>query len=249
MAANNELVKRTEDYVIRAFKGKEGNLSIAHDFKHVDRVRNWALVIAREENYPETTIVEVTALLHDIGLTSIVDGNEKEVHVILPPHGPPGADIAMEFLKTNSNLRPDEIEWITYVIRHHSVPPLVAEECLASLGKKRKLMEIIRDADNLDALGAVGLMRAFTSKYFLPEYNPENIKGENWDLSPAEFVKKFGFKPENGLAPVHSIIDQINQQIGYYHNLHTRSAKKLGVPLVEYMKSFVIRLENEIRLS
>ena len=41
-------------------------------------------------------------------------------------------------------------------------------------------------------------------------------------------------------------MDQINQQIRYYDNLHTVTAKNLGHPLVKYMKDFVMQLEREI---
>ena len=85
----------------------------------------------------------------------------------------------------------------------------------------------------MDALGAIGLMRAFTSKYFLPDYIPTNVKGNNWGLT-AKF------------QPVNNIMDQINQQIRYYDNLHTVTAKNLGHPLVKYMKDFVMQLEREI---
>ena len=135
------------------------------------------------------------------------------------------------------------------LIRHHSSPPLIIEVRLAELGEKGKLMEIIRDADLMDALGAIGLMRALTSKAFLPEYDPENIKGEGWNLSPAEFIQKFGFDSKRGLAPVNTIIDQINQQIRSIENLHTTTAKRLGAPLIEFMKQFVKKLDSEITHS
>ena len=101
---------------------------------------------------------------------------------------------------------------------------------------------IIRDADALDALGSVGIMRAFTSKYFLPEYDPNNIRGETWGLSSEEFRESFG----EGLGVVKYIIDQINQQIRYYDNLHTRTARQIAKPFVKFMKDFVLQLELEI---
>lgn len=41
-------------------------------------------------------------------------------------------------------------------------------------------------------------------------------------------------------------MDQINQHIRSYNNLHTITAKNLGQPLVKYMKDFVIQLERDI---
>jgi HD superfamily phosphodiesterase len=242
-----DLISKIEKYVEEATSKQDPILITAHDFKHVDRVRNWALMVAEGEGFNEPEIVEITALLHDIGLAKVDSGNEKTGFINLPPHGPLGAEIAEKYLTENTDLTEEVIGLITDAIRHHSSPPLVAEEHLAALGKKGTLLEIIRDADNLDALGTVGLMRAFTSKHFLPEYNPQNIKGDGWDLSSEDFRKKFGFDSKEGLAPVKTIIDQVNQQIRYFdENLHTYTAKKLARPLVRFMKDFVIQLENEI---
>lgn len=206
---------------------QEGTMTIAHDFKHIDRVRNWALVIADAERFPNLEIVEVTALLHDIGLSHLNEGDERK------EHGPLGAEIAKTYLRANSSLSAEQIDQIADAVYYHSLHPEAVLEHLQALGEKGKLLEIVRDADNMDALGAIGLMRAFTSKYFLPDYIPASIKGNNWGLT-------------SGFQPVNNIMDQINQQLRYYDNLHTITAKNLGQPLVEYMKDFVMQLEYEI---
>lgn len=229
----SDLVSRTEDFVKQSLSKQQGSVMIAHDFKHVDRVRKLALIIANGEGFPELEIVELTALLHDIGLGQINNGDEKKGHVVIPPHGPLGAEIATRFLRDYSDLSIENIEWIADAIRHHSDSPLTIAEHLRTLGDKGTLTEIIRDADATDAMGAVGIMRTFTSKYFLPEYNPMNVKGDNWGLV-------------SGFHPVNNIIDQINQQTRYYNNLHTRTAKLLAKPLVGFMKEFVLQLEREI---
>lgn len=236
----NDLILRTEEYVRETIAPREGILMIAHDFKHVDRVKNWALVIAEGEGFTNLEIVEVTALLHDIGLAGMKEGEQRK------GHGPLGAEMAVKYLRDNSSLATEDIAWVADVIRYQSSSPSTVEEHLQLLGDKGKLLEIIRDADTMDAIGAVGLMRAFSSKYFLPEYDPDNIKGDAWALSSVEFQKRFGIEPKEGLAPVNTIIDQINQQIRHYDNLHTRTARNLATPLVHFMKSFVLQLEHEI---
>ena len=249
MTATDDLIRKIEKYVIKSFNGIDASLSTAHDFKHVDRVRNWALIIAQGEGAAEIDLVEITALLHDIGLAFVNDGEVKNGYIKLPPHGPLGADVTTKYLKDNSNLSMEMIQQIADAIRHHSDPPLIAEEHLLELGGKRKLLEIIRDSDTMDALGAIGIMRALTSKSFLPEYNPETIKGDAWNLSTTEFISKFGFDSKSGLPPVNTIVDQINQQIRYKENLHTETAKKYALPLVEYMKQFITKIDNEITHS
>ncbi len=245
-----DIISKIEKYVEEATSKQDPILITAHDFKHVDRVRNWALIVAEGEGFNEPEIVEITALLHNIGLAHANSGNLKTGFVNLPPHGSLGAEIAGKYLGGNTDLAEEVIWLITNAIRHHSSPPMVVEEHLATLGEKGTLLKILRDADILDALGALGLMRAFTSKHFLPEYDLQNIKGEGWDLLSEDFRNKFGFYSKEGLAPVKTIIDQVNQQIRYFdENLHTFTAKKLAKPLVRFMKDFVVQLESEIEHS
>jgi uncharacterized protein len=245
MGHGHNLVTRTEQYVRETMSLIDSTLTIAHDFKHVDRVRNLALTIARGERYPHLEILEVTALLHDIGLVQVSDGKDQKDRSTLPPHGPVGAEIAAKFLRDNS-LWAEDIDLIADAIRHHSDPPLVMAEHLKTAGERGKLMAILTDADMTDALGAVGIMRAFTSKYFLPEYDPANIKGIAWSLSDEEYRARFAVHPGQAVVPVNYIIDQINQQIRYYDGLHTDTARKLAAPLVQFMKDFVLQLESEI---
>jgi HD superfamily phosphodiesterase len=237
----NSLTSRTENYVQELMSKQTGNLVIAHDFKHVDRVRNWALLITSKESFPKPELIELTALLHDIGLTKISHASERK------EHGTSGAEMAEVFLRDNSNLSGDDIFLITDAIRYHSLSPLIIAKHLQNLGEKGKLLEIINDADLMDALGAVGIMRAFTSKYSLLAYDTANVKGMAWGLSDDECREKFDGNPSGAIAPINTIIDQINQQIRYYDSLHTMTAKSVGQPLVNFMKDFVIQLEREIK--
>lgn len=241
----NSLVHQIENYVQETFSkaAPDDKLTIAHDYKHVHRVRNWALRIAQGEDYADVLTVELAALLHDIGLPYL-DKNEKR-----NKHGEIGAEIAFKYLMEKSNLTEKQVNNITAAIKYHCVSPSQVEEQLSRLGDNGKLLEILRDADNLDAFGAVGLMREFISHYYLPDYNPSNIKGDAWALSPVEFRHKFGISPKEGHAPVNYNIDQINQQISYYDNLHTGTAKRLALPLVDFMKNFVLQIEQEINFD
>jgi len=236
---DTDLISRTETYVKEAMVDKQGPLLIAHDFKHVDRVRNWSLCIAKGEGFSDLQVVQVAALLHDIGLSYIHEENERG------KHGQVGAKIADRFLNESSALPQEQIERITLAIRYHNSRPSLVVDLLSSIGERGKLVEIIRDADTMDAIGAVGLMRAFTSKYLLPEYEPDNIKGETWGLSSDGFSERL----EKGLGVGKCIIDQANFQISLYENLRTKTAKQLARPLVEFMKDYVLQLEREIESS
>jgi HD superfamily phosphodiesterase len=198
------------------------DLKIAHDFKHVDRVRYWALQIARDEGDLELDIIEATALLHDIGLAYVEHRNQ---------HASIGAAIAARFLSEHQLFMVQEIEAIADAIRYHS-----------SLSGGGRLGVILRDADTLDLFGAVGLMRAFTSKYAKLEYDPQNVKGETWRITADEVTHRF----TSGIGIGPYIVDQINFQLSCYDNLQTKKAKELAQPLVTFMRDYLVQLEREI---
>lgn len=171
--SKNTLIPNIETYVRKLMESKNGTLTIAHDFRHVERVRNNALMIAETEAFPDGDLVEPAALLHDIGLSQLKDG-ESRMH-----HGPLGAVMAKAFLQENSAFTPEQIDRIAESIHYHSLHPLQVTEHLQSLRGNGKLIEIVRDADALDGLGAIGIARAFMSHYYLPEYLNGNVKGIN----------------------------------------------------------------------
>jgi HD superfamily phosphodiesterase len=218
-----EKIRRIEDHVRHAMSSPLApDLGIAHDFKHVDRVRRWALEIAANEGFEDLKLVEATALLHDIGLAHVKERSQ---------HAQVGAEVSARFLKEKHLFTHQEVKAITDAIRCHSSP-----DGGGMLG------EILRDADKLDALGAMGLMRAFTSKYAKPEYDPRDVKSVTWGLTMKGFEKRFA----EGEGIGDYIIDQVNFQIGFYSDLKTKAAQRIANPLVEFMRAFVIQLESEV---
>lgn len=117
----------------------------AHDFKHVGRVRKMALKIAKKEKY-NLFLVELAALLHDVGRFKGGD------------HAKISASFSEKFLKKFKEINIEERKEIVKAIKVHSDPYV-----------KGKLAQILQDADKLDALGAIGVARCFSSKYNLPD--------------------------------------------------------------------------------
>lgn len=201
------------------------DLRLAHDFKHVDRVRGWAILIARGEGFADMELAEAAALLHDIGLAFVEQRRD---------HAAAGAERAAHFLSDHRLFPAAQISQIAEAIAAHS-----------SLSGGGALGEILRDADMLDLFGAVGIMRAFTSKYALPEYDPQRIRGETWGASAPEFTERFAA----GLGAGPTIIDQINFQISCADNLHTATARAAAQPLLAFMRGYLQQLEGEIMAS
>lgn len=216
-------IRTIEDYVLTMETFKCPDLRIAHGFQHVDRVRRWALYIAREDGYPDLELVEAAALLHDIGLAAVTERRD---------HGRVGADIAMRFLREKAFFDESEVLAIADAIRTHNAPP----------GGGGLLGTILREADTLDALGAVGVMRAFASKYDRPPYVGQQVKGETWGLTIADFEMRFA--EDTGIGP--AIVDQVNMQISLHGNLQLASARRAAAPLVGYMRDFLAQLEREV---
>ena len=184
---------------MEAVAGSE--LEIGHDFKHVDRVRRWALEIAEAEGHADLELVEAAALLHDVGRARV----EQERQ-----HAQAGAEMAAQFLQERGLFPLQDQASIVDAVRNHN-----------ALGDLASLATLIRDADILDMLGAVGVMRAFTSKHALPEYAPRNVKGETWRITAREVDRRFAEGVGIGATIVATIVDQINFQASCADNLRT----------------------------
>lgn len=197
------------------------DLRLAHDFAHADRVRRHALHIARQEGYADLELVEATALLHDIGLASVTERSQ---------HAAAGAEHAAQWLREQRLFNEAQITVIDEAIRAHG-----ATSGGGVLG------DILRDADILDLLGAIGIARAYTSKYDKPIYDSQHVKGETWGMSSADFTQRFEQRVGIGAC----VADQINFQISCYDNLTTPTARQIGQPLVAFMRAFVVQLAGE----
>lgn len=195
----------------------------AHDFKHAERVRQNALIIAQSEGYFHPDRVQAAALLHDVALNQVAKRSE---------HGHVGAQIAERFLTEHRLFSGEAIQEIVHAIRWHDSIKTV----------DGRLLAILRDADMIDMLGAVGLMRAYTSKATLPDYDSFRVQGETSGFSAQDFDRRFA----EGLGTGPTIMDQINFQMSCYDNLNTETARQIAFPLVAFMRTFVDQLTGEI---
>jgi len=214
---NNEIVNEIEKYVQSIMQDTS-----VHNYEHVNRVRNWAVAIAHQERYDRVDLVETAALLHDIGYTYTDEKN----------HGRVGSEKARNYLLENSSFTEQEISEIAHAIFHHS----------SNRGGEGKLLDILRDADMLDGLGAFGILRCIKPMATELDYNDNNIKGETWGMG----VKEFDERMDSGMGAGHTIVDHMNFQISWYENLATNSAKYFAKPLVEFIKEYILQLESEV---
>jgi len=145
------------DQTINFVKITLANAEAGHDWFHIERVYHTAKTINAIEKGDEL-IVALAALLHDIADSKFNDGDEEI-----------GPQKAGDFLKS-INVDATVINQVQQIIRNLSFK--------ASFGEitfKAKELDIVQDADRLDAIGAIGIARAFTYGGFKNRvlYDPE----------------------------------------------------------------------------
>ncbi|MDB5026089.1 MAG: hypothetical protein JWP78_3844 [Mucilaginibacter sp.] len=164
------IIEKTRNFVRETLEGAEGG----HDWWHIHRVWVNARRIADTEN-ADLLVVELAALLHDIA-DSKFHGGDEEI----------GPATAGRFLH---ELRLDEaiIIHVQQIIRHISF-----KAGFDGPDFRSKELEIVQDADRLDAIGAIGIARAFSYGGFKGReiYNPEMIP--NLNMTKEEYKNSAG---------------------------------------------------------
>lgn len=174
--SNKDIIKQTVEFVKESLKGAESG----HDWWHIERVWNNAKLLIKSEEV-DPFIVELAALLHDIADSKFHDGDEEI-----------GPKKAGEYLKS-IGIEDSQIVHIQQIIRNMSF-----KASLGTLNFSSKEMEVVQDADRLDAIGAIGIARAFTYGGFKNRelYNPEippalNMTKEEYKSSDAPTINHF----------------------------------------------------------
>ena len=145
-------IKQIEDFVRKNL----GMHDSGHDWWHLERVRNNAFQIMEAEGSGDPVIIEIAALLHDIGDSKFKNKKTDDT-----------AELLHRFL-TSLELDERVIEEVIFINRNLSY----------SKGKKPESMSvefmIVQDADRLDAIGAIGIARAFNYGGFVnnPIFDP-----------------------------------------------------------------------------
>lgn len=132
------------------------SLAPAHDYDHALRVAKWALVIGHAEHSKRVWLLEVIALLHDIGRTLEKQPGLKKTHHEL------SYELCRKWFRHDSLF--DVLDkktklLILYSIRYH----------WNDAATKYTEAVILRDADKLDALGPIGVRRSV--EYFEGDFD------------------------------------------------------------------------------
>ena len=164
-------IQQTIEFVKQTLADAEGG----HDWWHIHRVWQLSKHIAASEN-ASTFVVELGALLHDIADSKFNDGDEEL-----------GPQKAREFLAS--------LQVETAVIQH--VVDIIENISFKGGKEAQKFksteLDIVQDADRLDALGAIGIARTFNYGGF------KNRELYNPNIAPNLHMTKEEYK--NSTAP------------------------------------------------
>ena len=166
MNATN-IIDKTIFFVKETLAQAEGG----HDWFHIERVYKNALLIATSENC-DLEIVQLGALLHDIADSKFHNGDETI-----------GPKTARTFLESE-NVVPTTIDHVIAIIENISFKGGKVERNFSSIE-----LDIVQDADRLDAIGAIGIARTFNYGGFKNRalYNPEIVP--NLSMTKEEYKK------------------------------------------------------------
>jgi uncharacterized protein len=173
---HDNLIKATVQFVRDTLQNAEGG----HDWWHINRVWTNAKLIAQTEQAHLLT-VELAALLHDIADSKFHNGDEEI-----------GPFTAGQYLRS-MNVDAAIVEHVQQIIRHMSFKSSFDKPAFHS-----PELAIVQDADRLDAIGAIGIARAFTyggfkgRELYNPEINPNlNMSKEEYKNTSAPTINHF----------------------------------------------------------
>ncbi len=208
-----QIVASAATFVKQELKGAESG----HDWWHVFRVWKLSERIAEEEK-ADIFIVSLGALLHDIADAKFYDGDETV--------GPKKAKI---FLQTQ-NLPEETINKVLNIIRFVSFKNRHEKPDDNSLE-----LQIIQDADRLDAMGAIGIARAFSYGGFQKRemYNP--------DIPPRPDMSKAEYKKSTSTTINHFY----EKLLLLKEMMHTKTGKRLAAKRHRFMEQFLEEFYSE----
>lgn len=173
---STELINKTIAFVKEQLANAEGG----HDWFHIERVYKNALLIAKKEKV-DVLVVQLGTLLHDVADSKFHDGDETI-----------GPKIAREFLFKH-NVDSKTIEHVIHIIENISFKGGNEAQKFKSAE-----LDVVQDADRLDAIGAMGIARCFNYGGFKNReiYNPDikpnlNMSKDEYKASKAPTINHF----------------------------------------------------------
>ena len=207
------ILEVTIKYVKEILTEAEGG----HDWFHIERVWKNAKLIAAKEHC-DIEVVQLAALLHDIADSKFHGGNEEI-----------GPTMAREFLE-NAGLKPQKVEHIVAIVENVSFKGGHNTRSHSSIE-----LDIVQDADRLDAIGAIGIARTFNYGGFKNRAMYDPSIAPNLNMTKEEYKKS--------TAPT---INHFYEKLLLLKDLmNTESGKRIAEQRHQYMEGFLNQFYNE----
>ena len=212
-----KIIEATKTFVQQQLKNAEGG----HDWFHILRVFNNAQLISKTENV-DSFIVPLGALLHDIADSKFHAGNENV-----------GPKVAREFLFKH-DVDSAVIEHVVKIIENISFKGGNETQKFRS-----PELDVIQDADRLDAIGAIGIARCFNYGGFKDRslYNPD-IK-PNLNMSKEEYISSDSPTINHFYEKLLLLKDRMNTKTG------RQIAEKRHQFMMSYLDQFYAEWDGE----
>jgi uncharacterized protein len=207
------LLAQVEQLVKTKFTDQEGS----HDWFHIDRVRKNALYIQQKEG-GDALIVELAALLHDYSDHKYNGGDfDKGFHEVQALLLELGGSAALSL----------QVAEIVRVVSYKGAGVADLETHLEG--------KIVRDADRLDAIGAIGIARAFSygGSRQRALYNP--------DIAPTLHQTKEAYLQDKG----HTINHFYEKLLLLQNRMETPTARTMAQERHAYMEAFLAQFMRE----
>ena len=200
-------ISKTIAFVKEQLANAEGG----HDWFHIQRVLNNAMLIAKSEDV-DVFIVQLGALLHDIADSKFHNGDETV-----------GPRVAREFL-LGIHVNNEVIEHVVNIIENISFGGGNKPQHF-----KSPELDVIQDADRLDAIGAIGIARTFNYGGFKDRtmYDP--------DIKPNLQMTKEEYKASN--AP--TINHFYEKLLLLKDKMNTKTGQRIAANRHEFMEQFL----------
>lgn len=186
-----------------------------HDFHHTYRVYRVAMNLARQEKADEG-IVALASILHDVDDYKLFAG-------------PQGSTKNAEDFLIAHKIDPDRIQTILEIIQTLSYKGTDTIACESLEGK------IVQDADRLDAIGAIGIARAFAFGGNKRRVMHDPAILPNLSMNQAEYTANRGTTINHFHEKLLLLKDRMN----------TESAKKIAERRHRFMEDFLSEFQNE----
>ena len=213
MLTTEDQITKTIAFVREQLVNAEGG----HDWFHIERVFNNALLISKTERV-DKLVVSLAALLHDIADSKFHNGDETI-----------GPNTARTFL-FNLNVDSAVIEHVINIIENISFKGGNVSQKFHS-----KELEVVQDADRLDAIGAIGIARCFNYGGF------KNRQLYNPDIKPNLKMTKEEYKNSN--AP--TINHFYEKLLLLKDRMNTNTGKRIASDRHAFMELFLKQFYNE----